>query len=155
MWNLDPNAPFQIGDWVSIRNSTYKMVRIAGYVGALGPKSARVYKIRLTKKPLSYVDVLEEQLEHVAEESILAARAEVGLAFRETVKTLQCPACKQAFTDFAVNWVDAWREGRRDLAMAQGQYDGERDGPFKLKCEQCGQKSWLDYVERSVRRAGA
>ena len=69
MWPLDANAPFQVGDWVSIKDSTYKRVRIAEYVGALGPKGARVYRVRLRKKPLSHVDVLEEQLEHVAEES--------------------------------------------------------------------------------------
>ena len=69
MWPLEANAPFQVGDWVSIKNSTFKRVRIAEYVGALGPKGARVYKIRLKKKPLDYVEVMEEQLEHVAEES--------------------------------------------------------------------------------------
>jgi hypothetical protein len=69
MWPLDVNAPFQVGDWVSIKNSTFKRVRIAEYVGALGPKGARVYRIRTRKKPLAHVDVLEEQLEHVADES--------------------------------------------------------------------------------------
>ena len=155
MWNLDPNAPFQVGDWVSIKHSGYKLVRIAGYRGALGPKGARVYTIRLRKKPLDYVDVLEDQLEHVPEDSLIAARAEVELAFREMVKTLRCPACERAFTDFAVDWGDAWREGRRDLLRDQGHHDGERDVPFKLKCELCGQKSWLNYVGRSVRRAHA
>ena len=69
MWPLDVNDPFQVGDWVSIKDSTYKRVRIAEYRGALGPKGARVYKIRVQKKPLAYVEVLEEQLEHVAEQS--------------------------------------------------------------------------------------
>ena len=67
MWPLDVNAPFQVGDWVSIKNSTYKRVRIAEYRGTLGGKGARVYKIRLRKKPLAYVEVREDQLEHVAE----------------------------------------------------------------------------------------
>ena len=67
MPSLDVNAPFQVGDWVNIKNSSYKKVRIAEYRGALGPKGTRVYKIRLKKKPLDYVEVMEDQLEHVAE----------------------------------------------------------------------------------------
>ena len=69
MWPVDVNALFKVGDWVSIKGSTYKRVRIAEYRGALGPKGARVYKIRVQKKPLAYVEVLEEELEHVAEEA--------------------------------------------------------------------------------------
>ena len=34
MWPLDVNAPFQVGDWVSIKDSTYKRVRIVEYRGA-------------------------------------------------------------------------------------------------------------------------
>ena len=49
MWKLDGNAPFQVGDWVSIENSVYKRFRIAAYLGTLGGKGARVYKIRLEK----------------------------------------------------------------------------------------------------------
>ena len=67
MWPLDVNAPFQVGDWVRIKNSTYERVRIAEYVGGLGPKGVRIYRIRLRKRPLAYVEVLEDQLEHVAE----------------------------------------------------------------------------------------
>ena len=68
MWKLDENAPFQVGDWVSIKHSVYKKVRIAGYCGPLGSKGARVYQIRLSKKPhLTYVPVLEDQLEHFVE----------------------------------------------------------------------------------------
>ena len=63
----DINNPFEVGDWVNIRNSVYKRVRIAEYRGALGPKGARVYKIRLQKKPLEYVEVQEHQLEHFSE----------------------------------------------------------------------------------------
>ena len=69
MWPLDVDAPFQVGDWVSIKDSGYKRVRIAEYRGPLGPKGARIYRIRLRKKPLDYVEVREDQLEHVAEES--------------------------------------------------------------------------------------
>ena len=67
MWPVDVNAPFQVGDWVSIKNTGYKRVRIAEYVGALGPKGARIYRIRLEKKPLDYVEVMEDQLEQVVE----------------------------------------------------------------------------------------
>ena len=68
MWPLDVNAPFQVGDWVSIKNSMYKKVRIAEYQGPLGGKGARVYRIRLKKKPrLVYVEVQEDQLEHFVE----------------------------------------------------------------------------------------
>ena len=63
----DANAPFQVGDWVSIKNSMYKRVRIAEYRGTLGGKGARVYKIRLRKKPRAYVEVREDQLEHFVE----------------------------------------------------------------------------------------
>ena len=67
----DSNAPFQVGDWVSIKNSMYKRVRIAGYWGALGSKGVRVYRIRLEKKPrLVYVEVQEDQLEHYSEEPV-------------------------------------------------------------------------------------
>ena len=70
MWPLDVNAPFQVGDWVSIKNSMYKRVRIAGYRGALGPKGARVYSIRLEKKPRPvYVEVMEDQLEHIEKQT--------------------------------------------------------------------------------------
>ena len=68
---LEADAPFQVGDWVRIKDSMYERVRIAGYWGPLGPKGARVYRIRLEKKPrLVYVDVGEDQLEHVAKESL-------------------------------------------------------------------------------------
>lgn len=69
MWELEVDAPFQVGDWVIIKNSGYKRVRIAEYRGPLGPKGDRIYRIRLRKKPLDYVEVREDQLEHVAEES--------------------------------------------------------------------------------------
>ena len=70
MWPLDINALFQVGDWVNIKNSMYKRVRIAEYRGPLGGKGARVYKIRLRKKPLSYIEVREDQLEHFVEEPV-------------------------------------------------------------------------------------
>jgi hypothetical protein len=81
----------------------------------------------------------------------MASRAEVEQAFRDMVTSLQCPACELEFTDFAVEWGRAWYEGRMDL-MAEQSWQ-ERDGPFKLKCELCGHRSWLDYFAKSVTSA--
>lgn len=80
---------------------------------------------------------------------LAASGAEVERAFREMVKSLACPGCGVEFTDHAVEWGDAWLEGRIDLLREEGWQ--ERDGPYKLKCELCGHRSWLDYFERSVR----
>ncbi len=52
------------------------------------------------------------------------------------LKTLSCPHCALTYTDCAVEWTEAWLEGRRD-AMRDLGYE-ERDGPVKLKCELCG-----------------
>lgn len=58
--------PFKIGDLVKIRNSGYKLSRIVELRGALGPKGARVYRVRVRKKPRpAYIEVLEDQLEAV------------------------------------------------------------------------------------------
>ena len=76
---------------------------------------------------------------------------DVEIAFREMVKALHCPHCDLEFTDQAVEWGWAWCEGRRDLMHEQGQ--DERDGPFKLKCELCGHRSWLNYFSKSVTSA--
>ena len=61
---------------------------------------------------------------------------EVRRAFRDMLKTLSCPHCALTYTDCAVEWTEAWLEGRRD-AMRDLGYE-ERDGPVKLKCELCG-----------------
>jgi uncharacterized C2H2 Zn-finger protein len=79
------------------------------------------------------------------------SQSEVQQAFRDKVKTLRCPTCDTPFTDAAVDWADAWWEGRADL-MAE-QHWQERDGPYKLKCAACGQRAWLNYFAWSVRKA--
>ena len=56
--------PLKIGTLVRIRNSGYKCTRIVEFRGPLGPKGARVYRLRVRKKPRpAYIEVLEDQLE--------------------------------------------------------------------------------------------
>lgn len=56
--------PFKVGTLVIIRNSGYGRARIAEIRGALGPNGARVYRVRVRKKPRpAYIEVLEDQLE--------------------------------------------------------------------------------------------
>jgi hypothetical protein len=74
-----------------------------------------------------------------------ATRAEVHASFRAMVKSLRCPNCELEFTDFALDWGDAWCEGRRDSELELGHPEGSRDGPYKLKCELCGHRAWLNY----------
>ncbi len=61
---------------------------------------------------------------------------EIRQAFRDRLKALPCPHCGRAYTDRAVEWCEAWLEGRRDLMRELGR--DARDGPIKLKCEACG-----------------
>lgn len=61
---------------------------------------------------------------------------EVHREFNVKLKTLACPHCGELYTDFAVEWLHAYLEGRRDALNDLG--TTERDGPIKLKCELCG-----------------
>lgn len=81
----------------------------------------------------------------------MAHRDEIEQAFCDMVKSLQCPGCELEFTEYAVDWGFAWCEGRRDLMDEHGWQ--ERDGPFKLKCELCGHRSWLNYFSKSITSA--
>ena len=74
--------------------------------------------------------------------------AEVEAAFREMVKRIPCPHCSEPFSDAAVNWNDAWCEGRRDT-MAELDLQ-ERDGPCKVKCELCEERSWINYFTETA-----
>lgn len=85
---------------------------------------------------------------HLRPSGLVATRAEVEASFREMVKSLRCPNCDLEFTDFALTWGDAWLEGRHDLMAEDG--GQERDGPYKLKCELCGHRAWLNYFAPSV-----
>jgi len=61
---------------------------------------------------------------------------EIRHAFNEKLKTLACPHCATEYTDYSVEWTQAWLQGRRDAMHDLG--TTERDGPVKLKCELCG-----------------
>ncbi len=56
--------PLKAGTVVKIRNSGYERARIAEFLGPLGPKGARVYRVLVESKPRRvYIEVLEDQLE--------------------------------------------------------------------------------------------
>jgi hypothetical protein len=58
--------PLKVGTLVKIRNSGYGRARIVEFRGPLGPKGARVYRVRVRKKPRpAYIEVLEDQIEAV------------------------------------------------------------------------------------------
>ncbi len=68
MATQDLAEPLKAGTVVRIRNSGFHRARIAEYLGPLGPKGARVYRILVQRKPRRmYVEVLEEQLEVLEE----------------------------------------------------------------------------------------
>jgi hypothetical protein len=55
--------PLKPGTVVKIRLSGYGPVHIAEYLGAFGPKGARIYRILVSRKPRMYTEVREDQLE--------------------------------------------------------------------------------------------
>jgi hypothetical protein len=56
--------PLKVGTIVRIRNSGFKSGKIVEFRGPLGPKGARVYRVRVRKSPQpAYIEVLESQLE--------------------------------------------------------------------------------------------
>ena len=56
--------PLKAGTVVKILNSGYHRAKIAEYLGPLGPKGARVYRVLVQRKPRrDYIEVLEDQLE--------------------------------------------------------------------------------------------
>jgi hypothetical protein len=57
--------PLKLGTLVTIRDTGFGLGRITEFRGPLGPNGARVYRIRVGKKPSTYTEVLEEQLEAV------------------------------------------------------------------------------------------
>lgn len=58
------DEPLKVGTIVRIRNSGYGRAKIVEFRGALGPNGARVYRIRVRKKPNpAYIEVVEDQLE--------------------------------------------------------------------------------------------
>lgn len=73
---------------------------------------------------------------------------ELAASFRSMVKRIACPHCSNRYTDAAVDWGEAWSEGRRDRMAELG--DQERDGPYKVKCELCGERGWIDYFAETA-----
>lgn len=55
--------PLKPGTLVRIRESGFHRAKVAEYLGLLGPKGARVYRVLVGTKPRMYTEVLEEQLE--------------------------------------------------------------------------------------------
>jgi hypothetical protein len=59
--------PLKAGTVVRIVHSGFDRAWIAEYRGPLGPKGAHVYRVLVQKKPRMYIEVLEGQLEVLAE----------------------------------------------------------------------------------------
>jgi len=76
---------------------------------------------------------------------ILITAEEIHASFIKMVMSIKCPYCDEPFTDGAVEWAEAWQEGRRDLIRALD--TDERDGPYKIKCEWCNERSWINYFK--------
>ena len=57
------SEPLNAGTVVKIRNSGYHRAKIAEFLGPLGPKGARIYRVLVLKKPRTYIEVREDQLE--------------------------------------------------------------------------------------------
>ncbi len=56
--------PLPVGTRVKILHSGFKEpMRIVEYLGPLGPGGARVYRVRVRRKPPGYTEVCEDQLE--------------------------------------------------------------------------------------------
>jgi hypothetical protein len=56
--------PLKDGTVVKILNSGYHRAKVAEYLGPLGPKGARIYRVLVQKKPRRvYIEVREDQLE--------------------------------------------------------------------------------------------
>ena len=64
MATQDLTEPLKVGTVVRIRDSGYHRAKIAEFLGPLGPKGARVYRVLVQRKPRRmYIEVLEDQLE--------------------------------------------------------------------------------------------
>ena len=64
MATQDATEPLKAGTIVRIRDSGYHRAKVAEFLGPLGPKGARVYRVLVQRKPRRvYTEVLEEQLE--------------------------------------------------------------------------------------------
>jgi hypothetical protein len=95
---------------------------------------------------------MPDKREHKTDDArIVTSRADVQAAFRSNILKINCPHCGEPFTDGAVEWVDAWHEGRMDVMRELDTQ--ERDGPYKIKCEWCNQRSFIDYFAANASKA--
>ncbi len=78
----------------------------------------------------------------------MTTRNEVEAAFGVMLKAIACPSCGAQYTDAAVQWCNAWNEGRHDLLVELDRT--ERDGPVKIRCERCGTKADVDIFKRTA-----
>ena len=79
--------PIAIGTLVKIRNSGYGRARVAEYRGPLGPKGARVYRVRYRKRPRpAYIEVCEDQLEILVGRRVACPPAENGAPAEEVIE---------------------------------------------------------------------
>lgn len=78
-------------------------------------------------------------------------REAVRRSFRRAVCRHLCPSCGATFTDGAVAWGSAWREGYEDALREEGLR--LRDGPFKIACEGCGERAWYHVLSDRVEGA--
>ncbi len=55
--------PLPVGTLVKVRDTNYGRAQIVEYRGPLGPGGARIYGVRVGRKPSAYTEVREDQLE--------------------------------------------------------------------------------------------
>jgi hypothetical protein len=60
---------------------------------------------------------------------------------RAALKQIACLHCAEHYTDWAVDWSEAWVEGNMDSEDEMGV--SSRDCPTKIKCELCGLRAWI------------
>jgi hypothetical protein len=85
-----------------------------------------------------------------AEHPAVSKSEHVDAEFRARIRRFSCPACGLEYTDGAIDWMEAWLEGQRDLMdqlRGASDFDGpefERDGYIKIRCELCSEKAWVN-----------
>jgi hypothetical protein len=63
MTSQDLSEPLKAGTVVKVRDSGFHRAKVLEFLGPLGPKGARVYRVLVQRKPRMYIEVLEDQLE--------------------------------------------------------------------------------------------
>jgi len=68
MANQNLIEPLKVGTVVKILHSGYHRAQVAEFLGPLGPKGARIYRVLVQSKPRRvYIEVREDQLEVLEE----------------------------------------------------------------------------------------